>query len=491
MPGLQTLTKRTGSLEEQTATLVTSDMVYVMFCAFGVFLITPAIGLFYGGTLKRKNLVQILFQTYMVTCCVVILWYLIGYSLANSPTSTSPLMGDLNNAALYQDEAMPLIEGGTIPSVINFCFNVFFPVATVQIFLGSIGERGRFLPSIVVGGLWTIVCYCPLAFWVWGLNGWLLNLGALDFAGGGPVHIASGIASLCYSWYLGPRGQPGKRTGKITKYRGHSALTTFVGVTLIWAAWFCFNTGTLLAVNVRTGYIFLNTILASCFACAAYTTTDRLITGKYSLQAACEGIIVGLVNITPSCGFYWPWAAALTSVINAVLCRLMIRFNHWTGIDDYSVSGIIHGFGGIVGATLTGIFASKTVAGYDGFTAIEGGWINGNFIQLGYQIASWVAIGAWTFFFTMIILFVVDKVPGLHLRASEEAEAMGMDLWEMAETADEFGNNYEEFFREYAGRIKQMVDHYEQRGSLEIIDGRSADYSPSVTDVHLVNQEKV
>lgn len=482
---------REATLAEQTSTFVTSDMVYVMFCAFGVFLITPAIGLFYGGTLKRKNIVQLLFQTYMTTSMVVILWYLIGYSLANSPTSASKLLGDLGNAALYDDQAKPLFEGGSIPSVINFCFNVFFPVATVQIFVGSIGERGRFVPSMVIGGLWTIVVYCPLAYWVWGANGWLLNLGALDFAGGGPVHIASGVASLCYSWFLGPRGQRGVRTGKITEYRGHSTVMTFIGVTLIWAAWFCFNTGTLLAVNARTGYIFINTVLASSFACAAYTITDFFITGKWSMQAACEGTIVGLVNITPSCGFYWPWAAAVTSIINAVLCRLIIRFNHWTGIDDYSVSGVVHGFGGIIADTLTGIFASKTVAGYDGLTDIKGGWINGNYRQLGLQIASWSAIVAWTFVFSMIIMFAVDKVPGLHLRASEEGEEMGMDLFEMAETADEFGNDYAEFFRQNAPRIKQMLEHYEQLGSLEIIDGRSADYSPLVTDVHITNQEKV
>ncbi|KAF8003630.1 hypothetical protein HF325_001078 [Metschnikowia pulcherrima] len=303
------------TLEEQTLSFVAADMVYILFCSFGVFLITPAIGLFYGGTIKRKNIVQILFQSYMTTSIIVI--------------------------------PKPLMEGGNLPSVVNFCFNVFFPVATVQIFIGSIGERGRFLPSIVVGVIWTIVCYCPFAYWVWAPAGWLFNLGALDFAGGGPVHIASGIASLCYSWFLGPRGLSGKRTGKITESKGHSSVTTFVGVTLIWAAWFCFNSGTLLSVNARTGYIFLNTILASSFACVAYAATDKVMTGKYSLKAACEGTIVGLVNITPSCGYYWPWAAAVTSIINGVLCRLLIDFNKWVGIDDYSVSGVVHGFGGI------------------------------------------------------------------------------------------------------------------------------------------------
>lgn len=477
-----------ATLEEQTASLKPVDMAYVLFCAFGVFLITPGIGLFYGGTLKRKNMVQILFQSYMVTSVVVIVWYLLGYSLSVSPTASSPILGNFSNAALYNDQARPLIDGGSIPSVVNFCFNVFFPVATVQIFVGSIGERGRFIPSMVVSIVWVIVCYCPFAYWVWGTNGWLLHLGALDFAGGGPVHIASGVAAFCYSWFLGPRGVRGKHTGPIPKYRAHSPVSTFIGVTLIWAAWFCFNSGTLLSVNARTGYIFLNTILASSFACVTYTAVDYFYTGKFSLQAACEGTIVGLVNITPSCGFYWPWAAALTSVINAALCRMCIKLSHKTGVDDLSVSGVIHGVGGIIGGTLCGIFANKTVASYDGVTVIQGGWIDGNFVQIGYQIASWSAIVAWTTVFTFIILFIVDKIPKLNLRASQEAEDMGMDLFEMAETVDEFGNDYEEFFRQNADKIRRALSYIE--GETTVLEGRSLDES-SISEVRVVNTEKV
>lgn len=485
------LERRAIELEAQTATFEPVDMLFVMMSAFGVFFITPAIAMFYGGTLKRKNLVQLLFQSYMVTSCVIIIWYLIGYSLANSPSSTSVMIGNVAHAALHLEEAKPLFEGGTIPSIVNFCFSAFFPVATVQIFLGGIGERGRFLPSLVVGCIWVIVCYCPMAFWVWGANGWLLNLGALDFAGGGPVHIASGVASLCYSWYLGPRGQLGKRTGRIEHYRGHSSLTTFIGVTFIWGGWFLFNAGTLLAVNVRTGYIMANTILASVFGCVTYVGVDTMLTGKFSLQAACEGVIVGLVNITPSCGYYWPWAAALTTVINAALCRCLGHFNKWTGIDDYSVSGVVHGVGGIIGDTLTGIFASATVTGFDGYSSIEGGWINGNFRQIGLQMAAWCSIVAWTTVFTLIILFIVDHIPGLKLRVSEEGEEMGMDLYEMAETCDEFGNDYAIFFEQYAHKIKHIVDNYEKYAAIELLEGEPANDSSSVADLHYVHRQKV
>lgn len=461
-------------VEAQTATFDKAEMVYCLFCAFAVFLITPGIGLFYGGTLRRKNMVQVLFQTYMVTSIVTIVWYLIGFSLANSPTSSSVMMGDLAHAALYDDEAKPTFEGGNMPTSVMFTFNTFFPVATVQIFLGAIGERGRILPSFVVGFIWVIVVYCPEAYWSWGANGWLLLLGALDFAGGLPVHVSSGVASLVYSYYIGPRGSPDKKRGPIPNHRPHSLTSTFIGVTLIWAAWFCFNSGTLLAVNARTGYIFTNTMLASSFGCVTYVAVDKLLTGKYSLQAACEGVILGLVNITPSCGFYWPWAAAVTTIINAAICRLLIGFNKWTGIDDYSKSWVVHGVGGIIGGILTGIFASKEFTSLDGVSEIAGGWIDGNFVQLGYQLADVTAITAWSAIFTYIICFIVDKIPGLNLRASPEAEELGMDLSEMAETIDEFGNNYDEFFLTHASKLRLIADHIERSaGVVEYLDGSS------------------
>lgn len=480
------------SLEEQTADYVTSDMVYIMFSTVMIFLITPGIAMYYTGVLRRKNVVQVLFQSYMTTATVVIVWYLIGYSLAISSTSTSKLMGDFHNAALHNEQAMGLYDGATIPSVINFVFNCFFPVCTVQIFVGSIGERGRFLPSQVIAVIWTIVVYSPLAYWVWGANGWLLNMGDLDFAGGGPVHIASGVASIVYSRFLGKRKE-WHNAGGPPHYRGHSALTTFIGVTLIWAAWFCFNTGTLLSVNVRTGYIFVNTLLASCFAMWTYVLVDYLYTGKWSMHAACDGVITGLVNITPSCGYVYPWGAAVSAIITAAVCRVCFNFNKWISVDDYSYSGVVHGIGGIVGGVLTGFFASSTVAGYDGYTEIAGGWIDHNYVQLGYQIAGILSIVVWTAVFTAIILFIVDKIPGLKLRASEEAEEIGMDLHEMAETLDEFGNNYDEFFLEYATKLRAIADSIESKnGSVEILTGSSQrGEEHSVESINIHAQEKV
>ncbi|CAH6722316.1 ammonium transporter Mep2p [[Candida] jaroonii] len=484
--------KRYFDVENQTVDVDKAEMVYILFCASAVFLITPGIGLYYGGVLKRNSVVQIMFQSLMITAAVTVLWYLIGYSLANS-ASGSVMIGNLASAALHSEEAKPLFEGATIPSIANFCFNTYFPVATIQIFVGSIGERGRFLPSLVIGLIFTLVVYCPQAYWVWGGNGWLLNLGELDFAGGGPVHISSGVASLVYSIYLGPRDKSKRFFAKASPMKPHSMFCGFVGVVLINFGWLSFNPGTLLAVNARTAYIFANTMIASSTGCLTYVLVDKMITGKYSLIASWEGIIVGLVNITPSCGYYYPWAAFLTTVITAVGTRYLLIVSE-KFVDDSSRAWPVHGIAGILGGTLTGIFASKTIAAADGVTEIDGGWVNGNFRQLGIQIASWVVITLWTASFTAIICFLVDHIPGLKVRASEAGEEMGMDLYEMAETLDEFGNNYDEFFLSHAKRLREIADALEKgSGTVELLEGSSPTSSPrnSHTSINIDYQQKV
>lgn len=238
--------------------------------------------------------------------------------MGNTPGSESKLIGRT-------------LEGA-MPSVINFCFEMFFPVPTAQLILARVGERGRPLPSIIVGCIWVLL-------WNYGANHWL-NLG-LNFAGGGPARLASGVTVLVYSWYLGRRG---KKVGKdrITNDRDSSS---FIGATLVCAAWLMFNASTL-AFNGRTCYIILNTILAFF----AHSAIEKLLTGKFSLQSACEGFFVGLLNITPSCGCYWPWVAVLTSIFTTTICRSVARF----GIDNHSLSFFLHGLGGIIVDSLVG-----------------------------------------------------------------------------------------------------------------------------------------
>ena len=470
------LYNRDVPMSEDQSTFSTSDMGYVMFCTVGVMILTPAIGMFYGGTLKRKNIIQILFQSYMITALITVQWFLFGYSLAVSP-SASNVMGNFSWGALTHIGVGPFFEGGTIPSIIYFTFSAFFPIATVQIFVGAIAERSRLLPSLVVGFIWCTVVYCPLAYSTWCANGFLYNLGALDFAGGGPVHIASGAASLAYSLFIGKRKDwIDPKTKK--EYEPQNTVITFIGVSIIWFSWLCFNSGTLLAVNTRTGYIMANTQIAASSAMLAFVAVDYAFTRKWSLVAACEGAVAGLVNITPSCGFYTPYWSFITSLFVGGCCRLAYRFNEKIGIDDTTRSFIIHGFGGILGSICLGVFASPYIAGTDGVTEIDGGWIFHHWKQMGYQFAAWTTCFFWSLGVTYIICFAIDKIPGLRIKADENLEAMGADFFEMAEND---GNYVDAMYPQFSLKAIQgdIYDDYEL-GNINVLDGLAEGTGSSV-----------
>jgi Amt family ammonium transporter len=201
-------------------------MAYVCCDTLGVVAITPGIALFYGGSMRGKNFMTLITQSYLVIALITAQWYLFGFSLACSDTSSSVIYGDFRYRGLSHVEAGPLYEGGSVPAIQTFAFTIFFAVCTAQIFLGAVAERGRLLPSLVLAFCCISLVYCPFTYWVWDPNGWLYSLGDLDFAGGGPVHIASGVASLWYSWFLGPRKGWKEKT---LDYKPYSPVMTFVG----------------------------------------------------------------------------------------------------------------------------------------------------------------------------------------------------------------------------------------------------------------------
>lgn len=440
-----TFMKRQGAgestLEEKTATMNLADTTFILLCTFCVFIITPGIGMFYGGMLRRKNILTILFQTYLITAAITIHWYLIGYSLATSPTG-GVFYGNFRHAAMQNFDQHMLQGDGTIPETLYWAFSAFFPVCTVQIFVGAIAERGRLLPSMIVGFIWVTIVYCPLAYWSWAGNGWLANLGSLDFAGGGPVHIASGVASLSYSLFIGKRKDLVDLNGnkRLPKFRPRDPFMVFLGATFIWFGWLAFNSGTLIAVNVRTAYILANTHLAACVGVCVWAMIDRILTGRFSIVGACEGAIAGLVAITPSCGYVEPWAAIICAAITAAVCRLSHNFNNMVGIDDTIEAFNLHGLGGIVGGILLAFFASPHISSLDGSDPIDGGWVAQHWIQLGYQLADICCMVLWSFCITYAICFCVNLIPGLALRVSTEEEEAGMDLLEI----HEIGGIYDE-----------------------------------------------
>lgn len=228
---------------------------------------------------------------------------------------------------------------------------------TVQIVIGGAFERGRIVPSLVFAFCWATVVYCPIACWTWNANGWLYNLPSLDFAGGGPVHIASGWSALAYAFVLGKR----KHTGDKAHGKPHNTTLVFLGTILIWFGWFGFNGGSALNASVRAMLAAFNTNTAASAGILGWVTVDYFKHGrKFSVVGACEGAIAGLVGITPAAGYVGVWPAAAIGFITAVVCALLQNLNEWLHLDEGLEVFKLHGIGGMVGSFLTGIFASET-----------------------------------------------------------------------------------------------------------------------------------
>ncbi|KAK4574835.1 hypothetical protein LTR86_001677 [Recurvomyces mirabilis] len=396
---------------------------YLIFCGFIVWLIIPGIGLLYGGLARRKSSLSLLFQSLMVAAVTTFQWMFWGYSLAYSRTANA-FIGDLANFGMMKVQAAPSPGSAVIPEIVFCLYQMLFCACTVQIVIGGSFERGRIIPSLVFGFWWATVVYCPIACWTWNSNGWLYNLPSLDFAGGGPVHIASGWAALAYAFVLGKR----KTKGEKSHGKPHNTTLVFLGTVLIWFGWFGFNGGSALNASIRAMYAAFNTNSAASTGAIGWVLVDYIRTGgKFSVVGACEGAIAGLVGITPAAGYVSCWPAALIGFLTAVVCACLQDLNDWLGIDEGLYVFKLHGIGGMIGSFLTGIFADSAISALDGVTLAPGGW-NGNGIQVGKQFAEICAISAYSFVVSCILLMILKYIPGMHLRVSEEAEMHGLDL---------------------------------------------------------------
>ncbi|KAF3761628.1 hypothetical protein M406DRAFT_64813 [Cryphonectria parasitica EP155] len=400
------------------------NYTYLVFCGFIVWLIIPGIGLLYGGMARRKSALTLLFQSLMVGAVTTFQWMFWGYSLAYSRTA-GPFIGDLANFGMKNVIAAPSIGNSTIPDIVFCLYQLLFCACTVQIVVGGAFERGRIVPSLVFGFFWATIVYCPIACWTWNPSGWLYNLPSLDFAGGGPVHIASGWAALAYALVLGKRR---KNPEDRTHGKAHNTTLVFLGTVLIWFGWFGFNGGSALNASVRAMYAAFNTNTAASTGAIGWVMVDYIRhKGRFSVVGACEGAIAGLVGITPAAGYVSVWLAAVIGFLTAVVCALMDKVNDWLHTDDGLEVFKLHGIGGICGSFFTGIFATASVSALDGVTVASGG-IDGNGIQIGKQFAEICAISSYSFVVSFALLFIMKYIPGLHLRVSDEAEELGMDL---------------------------------------------------------------
>lgn len=399
------------------------DTAWVLISAALVMLMTPGLAFFYGGLVRRKNVLSVLMQCFIILSALSIQWVLFGYSLAFSPGNQ--FIGSLKWFGLAGVGAEPFADySATIPHQTFMIFQAMFAVITPALIIGAFAERMKFSAFLVFSLLWATLVYDPIAHWVWGVGGWLREMGALDFAGGTVVHINAGIAALVTAIVIG------KRNGYIKQPPPpHNLPFSVLGAALLWFGWFGFNAGSALGANGLATNAFVVTNTAAAAAALSWAFLDWKFNGNPTILGTISGAVAGLVAITPASGFVNIFGAIAIGIMVSIFCFIAVGFlKHRFGYDDSLDAFGIHGIGGAWGALATGLFATKMVnaAGSDGL-------LYGNPKQFIVQLIATGASIAYAFAGTWIIYKIVDLVIGV--RATEKDEAMGMDLTQHNERA--------------------------------------------------------
>jgi ammonium transporter, Amt family len=395
----------------------TGDTAWVLIATALVLFMTPGLAFFYGGLVRRKNILSILMQCFILGCAISLVWVLVGYSLAFSPTHHG-LIGGLSWAGLKGVGMDPhSYYATTIPHLQFMSFQMMFAVITPALIIGAFAERINFAGFLIFSVLWSLLVYSPIAHWVWADGGWLYKLHALDFAGGSVVHISAGAAAICTALMLG------KRTGyEHEPQPPHSLPLTVLGTGILWFGWFGFNAGSALGANGTAALAFINTNTAAAAAGFTWAMLDWWHTGKPTMLGVATGVVGGLVAITPACGFVSPMSAIAIGISVSLICFFMVVYvKPKLGYDDSLDAFGVHGIGGLWGTIATGIFASKAMnpAGADGL-------IHGNPGQLWTQIVTGIIPFGFAFIVTLILFKVVDALVGM--RVSVKDELVGLDL---------------------------------------------------------------
>ncbi|HLX38305.1 MAG TPA: ammonium transporter [Candidatus Binataceae bacterium] len=405
-----------------------ADVAWLLTSSALVLMMTiPGLALFYGGLVRRKNVLSTLMQSFILAGVVSIEWVLIGYSLSFSPGNS--LVGGLSWVGLAGVSASEPYAGysATVPHQAYMIYQCMFAIITPALITGAIAERMSFRGFLMFTALWTVFIYNPLAHWVWGIGGWLHNLGALDFAGGTVVHISSGTAALAAALFLGKRmGYPREPMPP------HNVVLSVTGAGLLWVGWFGFNAGSALAANGLAVSAFVATHLGAAAAAVGWMGAEWAATGKPTVLGAASGAVAGLVAITPASGFVAPGPAIIIGLAAGVICFSAVRMKPRFGYDDALDVVGVHAVGGIFGALATGLFASAIVN-----PAGANGLLYGNPSQLGIQAVGVAATILFSFVGSSILLKLTDVVVGL--RVNEEEEHMGLDLSQHNESAYEVG----------------------------------------------------
>ncbi len=399
------------TVAEVAPTLDSGDTAWMLTSTALVLMMTiPGVALFYGGMVRKKNVLATVMQSFAITCLVTVLWMVAGYSLAFSEGNA--FVGGMGRMFLAGMELDTL--SGTIPESVFMTFQLTFAIITAALITGALADRMKFSALMWFVGLWTLVVYSPITHWVWG-GGFLGDAGVLDYAGGTVVHINSGIAGLVAAIFIG------KRVGYGTESMPpHNLTLSVIGASLLWVGWFGFNAGSALAANTGAGMAMAVTQIATATAALAWMFGEWILKGRPSVLGVITGAVAGLVAITPASGFVTPAGALAIGATAGLVCYwgatgLKKALGHDDSLDVFAV----HGLGGITGALLTGVFAAEAIGGAPGL-------LEGNPGQVMTQVYGIAATIGYSAIASLVILWIVKATIGL--RVSEEDEREGLDI---------------------------------------------------------------
>ncbi len=388
----------------------TGDTAWLLVSTALVMFMTPGLALFYGGMVQSKNVLSTFMHSIFALGLVSLQWAVVGYSLSFG-TSHGGLIGGLDFVLL---DHVGVEAHGTVPHLLFMAYQGMFAVITPALISGAYAERMKFSAYVLFTLLWTTLVYDPLAHWVWAEGGWLAKMGALDFAGGTVVHLASGISALVCALVVG------RRLGYPSNLRPpHNLTMTVLGAGILWFGWFGFNAGSALGSNGLAALALVNTHLAAAAGAVVWALIEQQRIGKVTMLGVASGLVAGLVGITPAAGYVSPSAAMIIGAAAGLVCFGGVLLKGRLGYDDALDAFGVHGVGGALGALLTGVFAAKAynAAGADGL-------LRGHAGVLGVQALGVVAVGAYAAGVTFVLLKVTDKLVGLRVDADTEREGL-------------------------------------------------------------------
>ncbi|HZD59809.1 MAG TPA: ammonium transporter [Anaerolineae bacterium] len=397
------------------------DTAFILVSAALVMFMTPGLALFYGGMVRSKNVLGTIMHSFIMLGIITVLWMLFGYSLAFGPDKFG-IIGGLNWVGLNGVGLAPNPDyAPTIPHEAFMIFQAMFAIITPALITGAFAERMKFKSFLAFMIAWFVLVYIPVAHWVWGVGGWIRELGALDFAGGIVVHASSGAAALAAAIFIGRRKGFGSEP-----LIPHNLPLTIIGTGILWFGWFGFNAGSALSSGAVAANAFVTTHTAATAATVSWVIIEWLRGGKPTMLGAATGAIAGLATITPAAGFVSPSAALVIGLIAGVICYYAISLKFKLGYDDSLDVVGVHGVGGVLGTLSAGVFASAAINKVAG-----NGLIFGNPSLLATQAIAVLAVVGYSFILSMVVLKVIDVLLGV--RVSEDEELTGLDLTQHSE----------------------------------------------------------